>query len=262
MDLRKYTFWVRQCSSKLDKIEARLGVKFDRKALFDHEQSLCDRSTPESRLFNVRWTFKISKGGGQYIQFSTSQGLQDETLVECDCGNHVEFTTTGFGYGTNALYCALRSLKRRIPDIQALRKPQPQKATMRTIDKSDRDQIAQNVKTINQNLRANLDPEAIIAAYEQTDPAIRVGIVITVPADFKQPATFEVKSGSGVLPSGVLPLSDRLILTTLNAAPTQNLACLANWSMHGALCIEWLETNHLKATLRELIRRIKESGQG
>jgi len=135
MDLSKYTFTARACASKLDEIEPKLGVKFDRKALFDHEQSLVDQSRPGARLMGVRWTFKISKTGSG-VHFYTTRWSGRKEVKECGCGNHVKLTSQELGYGTNALECALVDLDSSIPEIQALRQPKPaQEKQMTTQDK-------------------------------------------------------------------------------------------------------------------------------
>lgn len=124
MDLSRYTFRASECASKLDEIEPKLGVKFDRKALFDREQSLVDQSRQGPRLMDVCWTFKVSKTGSG-VHFFTSRGSDYEEVKECGCGNHIEFTSRELGYGTNALECALVDLDSSIPKIQALRQPKP-----------------------------------------------------------------------------------------------------------------------------------------
>jgi len=135
MDLSKYTFTARACASKLDEIEPKLGVKFDRKALFDHEQSLVDQSRSGARLMGVRWTFKISKTGSG-VPFYTTRWSGRKEVKECGCGNHVKLTSQELGYGTNALECALVDLDSGIPEIQALRQPKPaQEKQMTTQDK-------------------------------------------------------------------------------------------------------------------------------
>ena len=131
MYLSRYTFRVSECASKLDEIEPKLGIKFDRKALFDHEQSLVDQSRQGPRLMDVRWTFKISKTGSG-VHFFTSRGGGGEGVKECGCGHHIELTSQELGYGTNALECALVDLDSSIPEIQALRQPKPAQAKRMT----------------------------------------------------------------------------------------------------------------------------------
>lgn len=123
MDLSKYTFRVVECASLLDEIEPRLGVKFDRKGLFDHEQSLVDQSRSGPRITGVCWTFKFSKTGS-HVHFFTSKEAKDGEIKECGCRNHVQITSRRLGYGTNALECALDYLRGGISKIQALRQPQ------------------------------------------------------------------------------------------------------------------------------------------
>lgn len=135
MDLSKYTFTARACASKLDEIESKLGIRFDRKALFGHEQSLLDQSRQGPRLMGVRWTFEIGKTGSG-VFFFTSRGGGGEGVKECGCGEHVELTSRELGYGTNALECALDDLDSSIPKIQTLRQQKPaQEKQMTTQDK-------------------------------------------------------------------------------------------------------------------------------
>jgi len=258
VDLSVYNFYAKDCAERLDKIESELGVKFDRKAMFDREQAL--RVVLHTGITRRQWVFKFSKDPSVTVAtFDGREPIDDRTAIK-ETSTHIECTISSVFCAKDALAASLGRLQDKIPEIQALRKPQTQNTTMRTLDKSDRDQIAQNVKTINQNLRANLDPAAIIAAYEQTPPSKPVGIAVTIPADFNQPATFEVKSGSGTLPSCFLPLSDRLILTTVDREPRQNTNYLAIWSTD-SLCTEWLQTNRLPPSdgVDELVAELIET---
>ena len=120
MDLSKYTFMVRDCSRHLDKIETRLGVKFDRVALFDQEQML-EKSLRGHRV----WSFKFSLDTASTTATFSIAGSGEFGVRKCGCGNHVEFTSSRMGYpSSNALECALDELKGNTSEIQALRQPQ------------------------------------------------------------------------------------------------------------------------------------------
>jgi hypothetical protein len=254
MDLSKYGFIATACARTLDEIEARLGVKFNRQEMFDQEDCL-----NRNYRGNMVWSFKFSKDGTA-ATFSVDGERDREGVRTCPCGHHVEFVASPKGYPSgNALECALGELKSAIPAIQALRTPQPTKATMRQFTPSERETITDSIKTINQNLRANLDPAAIIAAYEQTDPNNAVGIAVTIPADFNQPATFEVRSGHS-LSSGALPLSDRLILATTDDKPYKNMRYLTTWSTNDTQT-EWLKTHRIPPSdgIDELVAELVET---
>lgn len=218
MDLSKYTFTARACASKLDEIEPKLGVKFDRKALFDHEQYLVDQSRQGPRLMDVRWMFKIGKTGSG-VFFFTSRGGGGEGVKECCCGNHVELTSRELGYGTNALECALNDLDRGIPKIQTLRQPKPaQEKQMTTQDKETimheaiaRASLVAFAEFIGQPINdINGVFQQARALYGRTGK--KIAVVVKIPVDKTKPIEASVVDSHGVsdgvkLKSGAVTLS-------------------------------------------------------
>lgn len=131
MDLDRYTFQVYDCVRHLDKIEARLGVKFDRKAMFDCEQAI------ESSFHGGKiWSFTFNQDPtNPAATFSISES-GEFGVRKCVCGHHIKFTDSPKGYPSgNALECSLVILKGKIAEIHALRQPKPQDKQMTTQDK-------------------------------------------------------------------------------------------------------------------------------
>jgi len=131
MDLSNYTFQVHDCVRHLDKIEARLGVKFDRKAMFDREQAI------ESSFHGDKiWSFTFNQDPtNPAATFSISES-GEFGVRKCVCGHHIKFTDSPKGYPSgNALECSLEILKGKIAEIHALRQPKPQDKQMTTQDK-------------------------------------------------------------------------------------------------------------------------------
>ena len=254
MDLNKYTFWVRQCGEQLDEIEPKLGVKFDRKALFDHEQSLVDQSARLPRIMDVRWTFKISKTGSG-VHFFTSRGTRREEVKECGCGNHIEFTSTEYGYGTNALDCALRSFNDNIPKIQALRQPKPaQEKQMTTQDKE-----TQMHETI---ARASLVAfaEFIGQPISDIDDTFKqagtlygnsgsIACVVKIPVDKTKPVVVTAVDG-GPVRDGVGLTGDVVTLSyyLLGKTASSFRACVAAMPNYAPRVAECLATERAKQT--------------
>lgn len=115
----------------LDKIEARLGVKFDRKAMFDREQAI------ESSFHGGKiWSFTFNQDPtNPAATFSISES-GEFGVRKCVCGHHIKFTDSPKGYPSgNALECSLVILKGKIAEIHALRQPKPQDKQMTTQDK-------------------------------------------------------------------------------------------------------------------------------
>jgi len=131
MDLSNYTFQVHDCVRHLDKIEARLGVKFDRKAMFDREQAI------ESSFHGDKiWSFTFNQDPtNPAATFSISES-GEFGVRKCVCGHHIKFTDSPKSYPSgNALECSLEILKGKIAEIHALRQPKPQDKQMTTQDK-------------------------------------------------------------------------------------------------------------------------------
>lgn len=175
MDPSKYTFRVVGCASLLDEIEPRLGVKFDRKELFDHEQSLVDQSRSGPRIMGVCWTFKFSKTGS-YVHFFTSKEAKEGEIKECGCRNHVQITSRRLGYGINALECALDDLRGGISKIQALRQPKPAQGAPMDLSKYNfyAQDCATKLDQIESALGVKFDRQAMFdreqALWEQLSP--------------------------------------------------------------------------------------------
>lgn len=200
MDLSKYTFRVGECASLLDEIEPRLGVKFDRKALFDHEQSLVNQSRSGLRIMDVRWTFKFSKTGS-YVHFFTSKEAKEGEVKECGCGNHVQITSRSLGYGTNALECALDDLRGGISKIQALRQPQqgqqmtPQDQETIMHETIARASLVAFAEFIGQPIS---DLDAVFRQARGLAGGGSMAIVGSIPIDGTKPICVQVIDGRGI----------------------------------------------------------------
>lgn len=254
MDLSRYTFRASECASKLDEIEPKLGVKFDRKALFDREQYLVDQSRQGPRLMDVCWTFKVSKTGSG-VNFFTSRGSDYEEVKECGCGNHIEFTSRELGYGTNALECALVDLDSSIPKIQALRQPKPaQEKQVTTQDKETimhesiaRASLVAFAEFIGQPIN-DLDAtfQQARALYGNVGP---IACVVKIPVDKTKPIVVTAVDG-GPFFDGVALNGDVVKATYYLGGSTASVfrSCAATIPKYASEALKILTTERTKQT--------------
>lgn len=253
MDLSKYTFYARSCAARLDEIESRLGVKFDRKALFDHEQSLIDQSQRGPRMYDVRWTFKFSKDGAG-VRFLTSRGDGGEEVKECDCGNHVEFTSTGYGYGTNALDCALNALDRNVGEIQTIRKKlQGEQMTLQDKETIMHETIARaSLVAFAEFIGQPIDADATIQQARglyNPNGAGSMALHASIPLDTTKPINVSALARSGESDGVKIGRFDVVVYYWLSCAKPQSLAgCSRGLTIFAAKAATHLATERAKLT--------------
>lgn len=248
-------YFKQNSNRKLDKMEARYGVRFDRAAMFKTEDEL------ENQCGDAQWSFHFSPSG-QCTATHTEpkrpfRGARDMITRNPDGSIMCVVSPKGYPSG-NGLETALRELKNQLETLN----PAPQwRKTVRTLTEDQKQEIRANVVRFNETLRINIDPAELIKTYENI-PEGPTTLIVEVPSDPAKPATFEVIGSEGK--PDVMVFGQKIALSTLDRTPTTNTAYICQYANHDT-AQDWLAKNRLPssetpAALQELINVCSADG--
>lgn len=230
MDLSNYNFYASDCARKLDEIEAALGVKFDRKAMFDREQALWVQLNQD--WARRQWVFKFSKDPSVTTATFDDREPGETGITETE--THIEYAPHSMIYAKDALLCSLKCLNDKIPDIQARRKPKPPEKQMTPQDKEThmhetiaRASLVAFAEFIGQPI-SDLDATLRQARGLYGREGKKLAVVVKIPVDKTKPIEASVvdsqgvhdgvTSGDGVVTLSYWPLADSSSAKSLRAS--------------------------------------------
>ena len=199
MDLSNYNFYASDCARKLDEIEAALGVKFDRKAMFDREQALWVQLNQD--WTRRQWVFKFSKDPSVTTATFDDREPGETGITETE--THIEYAPHSMVYAKDALLCSLKCLNDKIPDIQARRKPKPPEKQMTPQDKEThmhetiaRASLVAFAEFIGQPIDADVTIQQARGLYGREGK--KIAVVVKIPIDKTKPITANAVDSFGV----------------------------------------------------------------